>query len=73
MNRWLTVVLLVLLVLVTAMSLRNATVNAHPNAGPVVVADGEGPAPPIPWKDGEGPAPPIPWKNAATAPAPWNK
>jgi hypothetical protein len=60
MNRRLTVVLLVLLVLVAAMSLRNATVGAHPNAGPVVMANGAGPAPPIPWKN-------------AAAPAPWNK
>jgi len=61
MNRWLTVVLLVLLVLVAAMSLRNATLSTNPNAGPVVVAEGAGPVPPIPWK------------NGAVAPAPWHK
>ncbi len=63
MNRWLTVVFLVLLVLVAAMSLRNLTVSANPNAGPVAVANGTGPVPPIPWKNGTGPVPPIPWQK----------
>ncbi len=61
MNRWLTVVLLVLLVLVAAMGLRNATLSANPNAGPVMVAEGGGPVPPTPWKEGGGPVPPTPW------------
>ena len=46
MNKWLTVVVLVLLGLTGAMGLRNLA-TAH--AGPVVVANGGGIVPPVPW------------------------
>ena len=44
MNKWLTVVVLVMLVLAGAMGLRNLVANA----APVVVANGGGPVPPTP-------------------------
>jgi hypothetical protein len=53
MNRWLTVVTLVLLVLVGAMGLRNLVVNAQPamaigGTNPVILAGTSAPVPPEP-------------------------
>ena len=61
MNRWLKVVFLVLLVLASAMLVRNATVAN--GSGPVLVANGGNPVPPLPWKNGGNPVPPLPWSR----------
>ena len=58
MNRWLAVVVLVMLVLTCAVGLRN-TVAAK--AAPVVLANGGAPVPPSPWLNGGAPVPPSPW------------
>jgi hypothetical protein len=60
MSRRLTVVLLTMLVLVGAMSLK--TVVATHSDGTVIMANGGGPVPPTPWKNGGGPVPPTPWR-----------
>ena len=73
MCKWLTVVVLVLLVLAGAMGLRNlVTAKA---SGPVVLANGAGPIPPSPWMNGAGPIPPSPWSNGAgpIPPSPWSR
>lgn len=74
MNRWLTVVVVALLVLVGAMGLKTAVV-ADSSDAPIVTANGHGPVPPTPWKNGHGPVPPTPWKNGhgPVPPTPWNK
>ena len=71
MSRKLTVILLVMLVLVGAMSLK--TVVATHDDGSVITANGGGPVPPTPWKNGGGPVPPTPWKNGGgpVPPTPW--
>ncbi len=71
MSRKLTVVLLAMLVLVGAMSLKTVVVT-HGD-GSVFMANGGAPAPPTPWKNGGAPAPPTPWKNggAPAPPTPW--
>jgi len=71
MSRKLTVVLLAMLVLVGAMSLK--TVAVTHGDGSVIMANGGAPAPPTPWKNGGAPAPPTPWKNggAPAPPTPW--
>jgi hypothetical protein len=61
MSRKLTVVLLAMLVLVGAMSLKTVVVT-HGD-GSVILANGGAPLPPIPWKNGGAPLPPIPWNN----------
>jgi hypothetical protein len=72
MNRWVKTIALVLLVLVSAMVVRNFTVNAAPavahTGGPVppnpwLVAHTGGPVPPNPWQHTGGPVPPNPWTN----------
>lgn len=60
MSRRLTVLLLTMLVLVGAMSLKTVVVT-HSD-GSVIMANGGGPVPPTPWKNGGGPVPPTPWK-----------
>lgn len=71
MSRRLTVLLLAMLVLVGAMSLKTVVI-AHSD-GSVIMANGSAPAPPVPWKNGgtpvaqvlrngSAPAPPVPWK-----------
>lgn len=66
-NRWITLTVLVLLVLVGAMQLRNT-----------VVAGTAAPVPPTPWMVAgtAAPVPPTPWMVAGTAapvpPTPWN-
>ena len=71
MSRKLTVVLLAMLILVGAMSLKTV-VTAHDN-GTVIMANGGAPVPPTPWKNGGAPVPPTPWKNggAPVPPTPW--
>jgi hypothetical protein len=71
-QRWLTVVLLVMLVLAGAMGVRNL-VTAQ--AGPVTVASGSAPVPPTPWMSGSAPVPPTPWMSgsAPVPPTPWAK
>jgi hypothetical protein len=73
MNKWLVVVVLVMLVLAGAMGLRNLASAGH--AASVVVANGAGPVPPTPWMNGAGPVPPTPWMNGAgpVPPTPWNR
>jgi len=58
MQKWLTVVLLALLVLAGAMGMRNLVTA---KAGPVMVAIGGAPVPPTPWMIGGAPVPPTPW------------
>ena len=60
MNKWLTVVVLVMLVLAGAMGLRNATTA---KAAAVVMANGGAPVPPVPWMNGGAPVPPVPWSR----------
>jgi hypothetical protein len=60
MSRRLTVVLLTMLVLVGAMSLKTVVVTHSDNA--VIMANGGAPVPPVPWKNGGAPVPPVPWK-----------
>jgi len=62
MSRKLTVVLLAMLVLVGAMSLKTVVVT-HGD-GSVILANGGAPLPPIPWKNGGAPLPPIPWNSS---------
>lgn len=71
MSRKLTVVLLAMMVLAGAMSLKTV-VTAHDN-GAVIMANGSAPVPPTPWKNGSAPVPPTPWKNgsAPVPPTPW--
>lgn len=73
MNRWLAVVVIVLLVLASAVGLRNV-VNAKGQT-PVVMANGSGPIPPTPWSNGSGPIPPTPWSNGSgpIPPTPWSR
>jgi hypothetical protein len=71
MSRKLTVILLVMLVLVGAMSLKTV-VTTHGD-GSAVMANSGGPVPPTPWKNSGGPVPPTPWKNSGgpVPPTPW--
>jgi hypothetical protein len=71
MSRRLTVLLLVMLVLAGAMSLKTVVVT-HGD-GSVIMANGGAPLPPNPWKNGGAPLPPNPWKNggAPLPPNPW--
>ncbi len=71
MSKLLAVVLLVMIVLVGAMSLRTV-VTTHAD-GSVIMANGGAPVPPSPWKNGGAPVPPSPWKNggAPVPPSPW--
>ena len=71
MSRKLTVVLLAMLVLVGAMSLK--TVAVTHGDGSMIMANGGAPQPPVPWKNGGAPQPPVPWKNggAPQPPVPW--
>lgn len=68
-NKWLRVMVLVMLVLVSALVLRNAT---------AVLAHGTDPVPPTPWLTAHGtdPVPPTPWNVAhgtdPVPPTPWN-
>ncbi len=70
MNRWLTVVVLVLLVLAGAMGIRNLVTQSQP-----AVAGGTAPVPPTPWliAGGTAPVPPTPWfgGTAPVPPTPW--
>ena len=72
MSRKLTVILLAMVVLVGAMSLKTA-VAAHGN-GSVVLANGGAPPPPIPWDNSGTPKPPVSWTNggAPPPPIPWD-
>jgi hypothetical protein len=79
MNRWLTVILLVLVVLVGAMGLRNLVVHAQPAvangmSSPVLMAGTSAPVPPDPWSGTSAPVPPDPWSgtSAPVPPDPWN-
>jgi hypothetical protein len=71
MSRRLTVLLLVMLVLAGAMSLKTVVV-AH-GGDSLIMAQGGAPQPPTPWKQGGAPQPPTPWKQggAPQPPTPW--
>ena len=78
MNRWLTVFVLVLVVLVGAMGLRNLVVNAQPaaangTASPVLMAGTSAPVPPDAWSGTSAPVPPDAWSgtSAPVPPDPW--
>jgi hypothetical protein len=70
MSRRLTVLLLAMLVLVGAMSLKTVVIT-HSD-GSLIMANGSAPPPPVPWKNGgtavqvlgngSAPPPPVPWK-----------
>ena len=60
MSRRLIVLLLTMLVLVGAMSLKTVVIT-HGD-GSVIMANGSAPVPPVPWKNGSAPVPPVPWK-----------
>ena len=69
-NKTKAVIALVLLVLVSAIGLRNLATSAQASDTPVNMAIG-GPVPPPPWKIG-GPVPPPPWKiGGPVPPPPW--
>jgi hypothetical protein len=61
MQKWVVVVVLVLLVLAGAMGLRNLTLVR--GSQPVLIANAPGPIPPDPWLNAPGPIPPDPWLN----------
>ncbi len=75
-NRWMVVAVVAVLVLFSALVLKNTVVSAN---GPVtLVASAPAPqdgdsvqpsknGPPVPWKNG----PPVPWKNGP--PVPWKQ
>ena len=67
MSRKLTVVLLAMLVLVGAMSLKTVAVSHYD--GSAIWANGGAPQPITPWKNGGAPQPITPWKNGG-APQP---
>ena len=71
MSKWLSVVVLVLLILTVAMGLKGI-VTANGQA-PVTVALAGGPVPPSPWHLAGGPVPPSPWRLAGgpVPPSPW--
>ena len=71
MSRKLTVLFLIMLVLVGAMSLK--TVVAAHSDGSIVMAVGGAPQPPTPWQVGGAPQPPTPWQvgGAPQPPTPW--
>jgi len=73
MSRWLSVVVLVMLVLAAAMGLRGI-VTSHSQV-PVMEAAAGGPVPPSPWRAAGGPVPPSPWRAAGgpVPPSPWAK
>jgi len=62
-SRWMMVVAVVMLVLVSAMALRNA----------VVSVSASNPAPPTPWISASNPAPPTPWLSNPAPPTPWGR
>jgi hypothetical protein len=76
MQKWLSVVVLTLAVMVAAMGVRNLTVKASSgNLDPTVVAWGGVPAPPTPYLKGIAawggvPAPPTPYVAWGGVPAP---
>ncbi len=61
MSKWLTVVVVVMLVLAGAIGLRN--IASAKRVTPVLTANGTGPVPPSPWMNGTGPVPPSPFNR----------
>ena len=79
MNRWLTVAVLVLLVLVGAMGLHNqmvASTSSPVPPTPWLAASTSSPVPPTPWlaASTSSPVPPTPWRSTSSPvpPTPWN-
>lgn len=82
MSRWSKVVFLVLLLLVTAMALRNFVLTGDAlQAGtsspvpptPWVIAGTSSPVPPTPWGT-SSPVPPTPWGTSSPVPpTPWSR
>lgn len=68
MSRKLTALLLAMLVLAGAMSLK-AVVMAHSD-GAVMMANGTAPPPPVPYRNGTAPPPPVPYRNGTAPPPP---
>jgi len=54
MNRWTVVIALVLLVLVSAIGVRNLAMTASAGDAPTIMANGGGPPPPPPWCPARG-------------------
>jgi hypothetical protein len=68
MSRKLASLLLAMLVLVGAMSLKTV-VAAHSDSSVMIAKNGSAPVPPLPFKNGSAPVPPLPFKNGS-APVP---
>ena len=68
MSRKLASLLLAMLVLVGAMSLKTV-VAAHSDSSVMIARNGSAPVPPMPFKNGSAPVPPMPFKNGS-APVP---
>jgi hypothetical protein len=68
MSRKLASLLLAMLVLVGAMSLKTV-VAAHSDSSVMIAKNGSAPVPPMPFKNGSAPVPPMPFKNGS-APVP---
>ena len=68
MSRKLASLLLAMLVLVGAMSLKTI-VTAHSDSSVIMAKNGSAPVPPVPFKNGSAPVPPVPFKNGS-APVP---
>ena len=67
-NKWLRVMVLVMLVLVSALMLRNAVTEVAHGGDPLpptpwLTAHGGDPLPPTPWAHGGDPLPPTPWRQ----------
>jgi hypothetical protein len=70
MSRKLASLLLAMLVLVGAMSLKTI-VAAHSDSSVMMVKNGSAPVPPLPFKkNGSAPVPPLPFKKNGSAPVP---
>jgi hypothetical protein len=77
MSKWLVVVVLALLVLTSAMSVKALTLSntgAPVPPSPWLAANTGAPVPPSPWMNTGAPVPPSPWSNtgAPVPPSPWN-
>lgn len=69
MSRKLASLLLAMLVLVGAMSLKTI-VTAHSDSSVMMAKNGSAPVPPVPFKNGSAPVPPVPFLKNGSAPVP---
>jgi hypothetical protein len=73
MQKWLSVVVLTLAVMVAAMGVKSLTVKAAGNNQPLLAAWGGAPVPPTPYAWGGAPVPPTPyvWGGAPVPKTPY--